>query len=77
MTRSSKLPKNATSATGRNKIVPVGPSEAGPTPVLVGGGVATRLGRGVDVAMGVGVGVAVTVDVMVTVGVGVGGSGAS
>jgi len=58
MTRSSKLPKNATSATGRNKIVPVGPSEAGPTPVLVGGGVATRLGRGVDVAMGVGVGVA-------------------
>ena len=60
MTRSSKLPKKATSATGRNKIVPAGPSEAGPTPVLVGGGVAARLGVGVgvDVAMGVGVGVA-------------------
>ena len=33
-----------------------GPSEAGPTPVLVGGGVAARLGVGV--AMGAGVGVA-------------------
>ena len=40
--------------------MPAGPSEAGPTPVLVGGGVTARLGVGVGigVAMGVGVGVA-------------------
>ena len=71
MTRSSKLPKKATSATGRNKIVPAGPSEAGPTPVLVGGGVAARLGVGVGVDVGVDVGVGEGEGVGVGVGVGV------
>ena len=54
------------------------PSEPGPTPVLVVGGVAAatlrRDANGVGVVAGVGVGVAAGVGVGVAAGVGVGGT---
>jgi hypothetical protein len=78
MSRTSRPPNRANRATTRSQIVLPDPSEPGPTPVLVVGGVAAGVGVGVaagvgvGVAAGVGVGVAAGVRVGVAAGVGVG-----
>src|ERR1035437_6708072 len=76
MSRTSRPPNRASRAIIRSQIVLPDPSEPGPTPVLVVGGVAAvaprRDANGVGVAAAVGVGVAAAVGVGVAAAVGVG-----
>src|ERR1035437_5513271 len=54
MSSTRRPPKGATRARGRSQSVPPRSSEVGPTPVLVGGGVAALVGDGVGVGAAVG-----------------------